>query len=79
MHERHWQFRLDDNNIVDCAAYFSKRASDLAAAMNCEVLASNVIKIEQLRGNVRKIVGSALLQNTKNNVLSFRHHSNRHR
>ena len=72
MHERHWQFRLDDDKVVDCVAYFSKRASDLAAAMNCEVLASNVVKIERLRGNVRKIMGSVLVQNTKDNVLDFR-------
>jgi hypothetical protein len=78
MHERHWQFRLHDHNVIDCAA-FSKRASDLAAAMNSEVVDSKVIKIEHLRGNVRKIIGSALLQNTENNILSFRQVSNRHR
>jgi hypothetical protein len=77
MHERHWQFRLEDDKVVDCAAYFSKRAADLAAAMNCEILASNVVKIERLRGNVRKIAGSVLMQNSKNNILDFRR--DRHR
>ena len=79
MLERHWQFRLDDDKVVDCAAYFSKRASDLAAAMNCEVISSNVVKIERLRGNVRKIVGSVLVQNARDNILDFRRDSNRHR
>ena len=79
MHERIWQFRLNDVTVVDCAAYFGTRAKEVAAAMNCEVVASNVVKIEHLRGNVRKIVGTALLQNPKENVLEFRKRRNRQR
>ena len=62
MHERTWQFRLNDDNVIDCAFYFEKRASEAAEAMNCRVVASNVVSIENLRGNVRKIVGTALLE-----------------
>jgi hypothetical protein len=65
MHERTWQFRLHDDKVIDCAAYFEKRASEVAEAMNCRVVASNVSAIENLRGNVRKIVGTALLENAK--------------
>ncbi len=72
MHERIWQFRLHDENVIDCASYFDKRANEMAAAMNCEVVASNVVKIERLRGNVRKIVGTALLKNSTANVLAFK-------
>ena len=79
MHERTWQFRLHDENVVDCASYFEKRASEMAAALNCEIVASNIVKIEQLRGNVRKIVGTALLKNSRENVLKFRQNTNRHR
>ena len=79
MHERTWQFRLNDKTVVDCAAYFSSRANEVAAAINCEVISSNVVKIEQLSGNVRKIVGTALLQNPRENVLEFRKRRNRQR
>jgi hypothetical protein len=79
MHERIWQFRLNDETVVDCAFYFSKRAKEVAAAINCEVVASNVVKIEHLRGNVRRIVGTALLQNPRENVLEFRMRRNRQR
>ena len=63
MHERTWQFRLHDDNVIDCVSYFEKRASEVAVAMNCRVVASNVVSIENLRGNVRRIVGTALLEN----------------
>ena len=79
MHERTWQFRLNDNTVVDCAAYFSTRANEVAAAINSEVVASNVVKIEQLRGDVRKVVGTALLQNPRENVLEFRNRRDRQR
>lgn len=65
MHERTWQFRLNDDNVIDCASYFEKRASEVAEALNCRVVASNVVSIENLRGNVRKIVGNALLENAR--------------
>lgn len=72
MHERTWQFRLHDKKVIDCTAYFGKRAGEVAAALNCQLVASNVVKVEQLRGNVRKIVGTALLENASENVLPFR-------
>ena len=63
MYERTWQFRLTDEKVIDCASYFNKRASEVAAALNCQVVASNVIKIENLDGKVRKVIGNALLRN----------------
>ena len=79
MHQRTWQFRLHDKNIIDCASYFGKRAREVAAALNCQLVSSNVVKIEYLRGNVRKIVGTALLENAKENVVEFRQHPQRQR
>lgn len=79
MHERTWQFRLHDENVIDCASYFGQRASEVAKALNCQLVASNVVKIENLRGNVRKIIGTALLENAKKNVLEFRQHPQRQR
>ena len=75
MHERIWQFRLTDDNVIDCASYFDKRAIEVAAALNCQVVASNVVRIENLRGNVRKVVGTALLKD----VLEFPRDPERHR
>jgi len=63
MYERTWQFRLTDEKVIDCASYFNKRASEVAAALNCQVVASNVITIENLDGKVRKVIGNALLRN----------------
>lgn len=63
MHERTWQFKLHDKNVIDCTSYFGKRAGEVAAALNCQLVAANVVKVEQLQGNVRKIVGTALLEN----------------
>ena len=63
MYERTWQFRLTDETVIDCASYFNKRASEVAAALNCQVVASNVTKIENLDGKIRKVIGNALLRN----------------
>lgn len=63
MYERTWQFRLTDEKVIDCASYFSKRAIEVAAALNCQVVASNVTKIENLDGKVLKVIGNALLRN----------------
>ena len=71
MHERIWQFRLNDESVVDCAAYFGTRAKEVASAINCELVSSNVVKVQRLPGNVRKIVGTALLENPRENVLEF--------
>ena len=48
MRERRWQFRLYDDNVTDCAAYFDKHAREVAAAINCELVSSNVVKIQRL-------------------------------
>ena len=64
MHERTWQFRLLDESVLDCASYFEKRASEVAVAMNCRIVTSNIVSVENLRGNIRKIVGTAMLENT---------------
>ena len=79
MHERTWHFRLNDKNVIDCASYFGQRASEVAAALNCELVASKVVTIEELRGDVRKIVGTALLENNRENILEFRKDPNRQR
>jgi len=71
MHERTWQFRLHDDNLIDCSSYFEERANQVAEAMNCRVVASNVVSIENLRGNVRKVVGTALLENARTNVVTL--------
>ena len=34
LHERVWQFKLPDEIPENCAAYFEKRASEMAAALN---------------------------------------------
>ncbi len=62
MYERTWEFRLTDDNVIDCASYFNKRASEVAAALNFQVVESNVVKIENLDGNVRKVFGTAKLK-----------------
>ena len=67
MHERTWQFRLDDDKVVDCGSYFEKRAREVAEALNCQVVASNVVSVENLSGHGRKIVGQALLENASMN------------
>jgi hypothetical protein len=79
MHERQWQFRLYDDNVVDCASYFDQHAREVAAAINCELISSNVVKIQRLPGNVRKIIGTALLQNPRENTLEFQKRRNRQR
>lgn len=71
MHERTWQFRLNDENVIDCPSYFETRASEVAEALNCRVVASNIVSIKILRGNVRKIVGTALLENARTNVVTL--------
>jgi hypothetical protein len=72
MHERIWKFRLTDENVIECSSYFRKRATEVAADVNCQLIASTVVRIERRRDNVRKIVGTALLQNAGENVLEFR-------
>ena len=69
MHERTWQFRLHDDNVIDYTSYFEKRASEVAEALNCRVVASNVVSIENLRDNVRKVVGTALLENASERTI----------
>ena len=76
MHERTWHFRLHDKNVIDCASYFGKRASGVAA-LNCELVASKLHTIEKLRGDGRKIVATTPLENNRENILEFRKDANR--
>lgn len=79
MHERIWQFGLNDKNVIDFASYFNKRARGVEASLNYEFVASKVIRIEDLRGNVRKIIGTVVLKNSAQNILKFRPDPNRQR
>jgi hypothetical protein len=71
LHEHIWHFKLMDVETRDCAAYFRKRASEMAAALNCRLVAMSRIKVEHMRGDVRMVVGTALLENARGNVLAF--------
>jgi hypothetical protein len=71
LHERIWQFRLVDVETRDCDAYFGKRASEMAAALNCRLVSMSGIKVEHMRGDVRMVVGTALLENPRENVLAL--------
>jgi hypothetical protein len=71
LHERIWQFKLVDGETRDCSAYFRKRASEMAAALNCRLVAMSDVKVEHMRGEVRMVVGTALLENPRENVLAF--------
>jgi hypothetical protein len=71
LHERIWQFKLVDVETRDCSAYFRKRASEMAAALNCRLVAMSGVKVEHMRGEVRMVVGTALLENPRENVLAF--------
>jgi hypothetical protein len=79
MHERRWQFNLYDDTVIDCASYFDKLAREVAAAINCELVSSNVVKIQRLPGNVRKIIGTAQLQNPKVKNVEFQKRRKRQR
>lgn len=65
MHELRSQFRLNDQNVIEYAFHDEMPASEIAAAKSYEVVASNVVQM-------RKIVGTAFLQNAKENVIKFR-------
>ena len=71
LHAHIWHFKLTDGETRDCAAYFRKRAGEMAAALNCRLVAMSGIKVEHMRGGVRMIVGTALLENPGENVLAF--------
>jgi len=72
LHERVWQFKLADENAENCAAYFEKRASELAAALNCRLVAMSGVKVEPPSGRAKMVVGTALLENPRENVLGTR-------
>jgi len=72
LHERVWQFKLPDEAPENCAAYFEKRASEMAAALNCRLVATSGVKVEPMRANARMVSGTALVENPRENVLAFR-------
>ncbi len=72
LQERVWQFKLADGATDNCAAYFEKRAGALAAALNCRLVAMSGVKIEQQAGHAMMVVGTALLENPRENVVLFR-------
>lgn len=71
LQERVWQFRIPDEATVNCASYFAKRASELASALNCRLIAMSGVKVELRPGNASLVVGTALLENPRENVLAF--------
>ena len=72
LRERVWQFKLIDESSENCAAYFASRASELAAALNCRLVAMSGVKVEERAGNAIVVVGTALLENPKENVVRGR-------
>ena len=63
--ERVWQFRLTDDATENCAAYFAERASEFASALNCRLVALSGVKVHQRSGDVKVVVGTALLANLR--------------
>ena len=72
LHERVWQFKLPDETPENCAAYFEKRAGEMAAALNYRLVATSGVKVEPMRANTRMVTGTALVENPRENVLAFR-------
>ena len=68
---RVWQFKLTDEKADDCAGYFEKRASELAAALNCRLVATTSVRVEPLSANARMVSGTALVENPRENVAAF--------
>ncbi len=56
---------------------FRQTGKRVAAALNCELPGSKVVTIGELRGDLRKIVGTAQLENNRENILEFRKDANR--
>ena len=71
LQERVWQFRMTDEATEKCASYFAKRASDLASALNCRLVAMSGVKVELRPDNTSIVVGTALLENPRENVVAF--------
>ena len=72
LQERVWQFKLTDEKADDCAGYFEKRAGELAAALNCRLVATSGVRVAPLPANARMVSGTALVENPRENVLEFR-------
>ena len=71
LQERAWQFKVTDERADDCAGYFEKRAGELAAALNCRLVAIASVRVEPLPANARMVSGTALLENLRENVVAF--------
>jgi hypothetical protein len=71
LQERVWQFKLTDEKADDCAGYFEKRAGELAAALNCRLVATTNVRVEPLPTNARMVSGTAFLENPRENVVMF--------
>jgi hypothetical protein len=72
LQERVWQFKLTDEKADNCAAYFEKRAGELAAALNCRLVATSDVRVEPLPANARMVSGTASVENPRENVVDFR-------
>jgi hypothetical protein len=71
LQERVWQFKLTDEKADDCTGYFEKRAGELAAALNCRLVATTSVRVEPLPANVRMVSGTALVENPRENIVAF--------
>jgi hypothetical protein len=72
LQERVWQFKLTDVSMKNCAAFFEKRASEMAAALNCRLVATSSVRVEPLPANARMVSGTALVENPRENVVALR-------
>jgi hypothetical protein len=59
MQEKIWKFRVNDGEI-DCASYFRKRASELASALNYQLIATSEVEVG-VGVSVRTVSGVALV------------------
>jgi hypothetical protein len=59
MHEKIWKFRVSHGE-TDCASYFRKKASELAAALNHKLIATSEIEVGPEIG-IRTVSGVALI------------------
>jgi hypothetical protein len=72
LQERVWQFKLTDESMENCADYFEKRASEMAAALNCRLVATSSVRVEPLPANARMVSGTALVENPRENAVALR-------
>ena len=72
LQERVWRFKLTDEKAENCTAYFEKRAGELAAALNCRLVATSSVRVEPLTADARMVSGTALVENPRENIVSLR-------